>query len=238
MIRHQITVSGVSGISDITSIIRTATPGTFTISTSSTAKQGYNDPTLYVNRAVGLIPNSIIENTLITNDGIIVVYRATDTIEVVDLFEGGNIVYGDIEPQDYLILTNYITGINPMHQRVFIISGNDGTHLETKYQKVYSDSNHTYFKTDMDLDLETDDYGHYKIATGSFVEKTNVFQLIKKQFYLIKVPAGVTVQYPSGTNLTSVGSDIYWFTDLDIGADKFLEIKLAGAATSGTVIIY
>jgi hypothetical protein len=245
MIRHQITVSGVLNISDIKSIIRTSTPGTFTISTSSTAKQGYNDPTLYITeRSIAIIPNSTTSNTLITNDGIIVVYRNTNLIEVVDLFESGLIAYDSIIPIDYTILTEYALNINPQHKRIFLISGKDvNNNLLTNNLKIYNDSTTTYFRSDMDLDLETDDYGYYGIANASFVEQTSTFSLIKKQFYLIKAPAG-TELYIDDVKKDPILEDeivgnFYWFTDLNIGTSKYLTFNLRNSSVlSGTIIIY
>jgi len=194
-------------------------------------------------RQVALLPESTDSNTLITKDGLILVINGTN-LTVVDLFDSGLIAYDSIIPVDYTILTEYALNINPQHKRVFLISGKDvNNNLLTNNLKIYNDSTTTYFRSDMDLDLETDDYGYYGIANASFVEQTSTFSLIKKQFYLIKAPAG-TELYIDDVKKDPILEDeivgnFYWFTDLNIGTSKYLTFNLRNSSVlSGTIIIY
>jgi hypothetical protein len=194
---------------------------------------------LTTTRQVALLPESTSLNTLITKDGLILVINGT-ALTVTDLFDNGIIPYDGIVPVDYTILTYYALNINPQHKRVFSISGKDGNNnLLTKYLKIYNEGTKTYFQTDMDLDLQTDNYGYYGIETESFVEEVSEFNLIKKQFYLIEAPAGTTVFY-KGAAKNPVTDNFYWFNDLDIDStDNYITFQLRNSSvTSGTIIIY
>jgi hypothetical protein len=190
-------------------------------------------------RQVALLPESTDSNTLITKDGLILVINGTN-LTVVDLFDSGIIAYDSIIPVDYTIPTEYALNINPENRRVFLISGKDvSNNLKTKYTKVYSDLDHTYFQTDMDLNLETDDYGYYKIEIDNFVEETDIFQLIKKQFYLIEAP-DETELYINNIKKNPIADNFYWFNNLDIdNEDKYITFQLRNSSvSSGTIIIY
>jgi hypothetical protein len=234
-------------LANITSIVRTNTGitvnGTETISLWTRTNTSTNFPVKYngilsKTRQVALLPESTDSNTLITRDGLILVINGTD-LTVSDLFDEGFIDYDTINPSDYDALLEYATGINPEHKRIFTISGRDvNNNFIVKNNKIYTESGVVYFQTDMDLDLETDDYGYY--GTESFSQTTTTFSLIKKQFYLLEAPAGTTL-YVSGILKSPIsGTQFYFFSDLDIdNEDKFIEFQLRNdTISSGTIIIY
>jgi hypothetical protein len=234
-------------LADITSVVRTSTGitvnGTENISLW-TRTDIANFPVKYngilsKTRQVDLLPESTSSNTLITKDGLILVINET-ALTVVDLFDSGIIPYNGIVPVDYTILTNYALNINPEHRRVFLISGKDvSNNLLTKNLKIYNDTTNTYFRTDMDLDLPTDNYGYYEIANASFEEEVSEFSLIKKQFYLIEAPAGTELFINNVKKDSIAGTNFYWFNDLDIGTYKYITFQLRNLSiNSGTIIIY
>jgi hypothetical protein len=197
---------------------------------------------LYKDRAVPLIPGSSNSNTLITTDGLILLVEGT-SITVADLFETGNISYASILPADYEHLINFVTNINYQNKRVFIITGRDeNNNIKTKYEKVYINSDTTFFESDMDLDLDTDEYGYYSMPSidfgqGSYKEVTD-FYLIKRQFYLFSLPSNTSLYLFDGTSYVLQAkvtgtSSVFWFKDFNSdNSNKLLRFQLKNSETS------
>jgi predicted house-cleaning noncanonical NTP pyrophosphatase (MazG superfamily) len=128
----------------------------------------YNDVEFYIrNRAVSVISGSINENTLITNDGLVTVYRDANIIEVFDLFDQplDEEIYENIDPNGYEQLSYYNEIVNPINKRIFIVTG-DGTSgipgiLSTKNSLRFIDSVGYHFESNLDYPLTLDGYGYY-----------------------------------------------------------------------------
>jgi len=127
----------------------------------------YNDSSVYIkNRAVSLIPESTALNTVISNDGLVaVIYDGK--VSIVDLFENSTYDYdNDIQPVDYQQLIDAILSI-PEHTKTFSFYGDGINPVEVNNLLYYQDETHSYFTSEFDLDLETDEYGYYKVLTTS-----------------------------------------------------------------------
>jgi hypothetical protein len=220
---------------------------------SRTFPNNYNDPALYITgRSVPLIPESTSSNTLITNDGLVAVFYQLPTgtyyMSLFDLFDTGTVVYNDITPQDYSALVSYLTSNNPEHKSIFIVYKNApgaAENFRTKNVAIYSDGEgSTYFASDMDTGLETDQYGHHKVSSSSFQEDTDEFTFLKKQFFVVEGPSVTASIDNFGSTLTAVlesgNKKAYWFKDTGItGENDLLALKFrSSAADYGTIKVY
>jgi len=214
MIRH-IETPTITEIADVLSLTRDGSGG-FNISTVSSAKIGYNDPTLYINRAVDAIVNSTVTNTLITNDGLIGIFRRTNKLEVIDIFEQDLTTYQELAPLGYAELASYDETINPVNKRLFIVRDKDGDNVlwtKNKLEFINTDHDRYYFSSLMDYDLPTslttdptdtdnydadhpDNYGFY-VTTGALWEstykETSNFQFLKKSFFKFEGTDAITL---------------------------------------------
>jgi hypothetical protein len=204
-------------------------------------------------KRVNLLPESIESNTFMTTNGLVGVFYTSGSnkfLTVLDLFDTGNFPYSEIIPIDGSILEEYVTDLNPEYKKVFVAS-KDGEedYFEINNQKIYEESEFSYFLSNLDYNLPTDDYGYYKIASVSWstYETTEEFSLLKKQFYLIEGPADLEVYYYNGTSYVlktpvEVGTQLYWFPNLaiEINSDNnLLKLKLKSATVNySTIIIY
>jgi len=223
----------------------------------------FNDPTLYIrNRKVDILPESTIDNTIITNDGLVaVVYSVSGVfyVSILDLIESENTAYADIAPVDYEAFNYYNELINPTNKRSFICYGTDlnaGVYtLQTKNRKIYEAAGYTYFESSMDYPIErpinASEYGYYKVLnadwTSTYSETTN-FQFFKKQFFRILGPVDLTVSLqPEDSTITlqALGNGFYRLKDLDIDLsegpdfdDVFINFKLTTAEAYCSIIVY
>jgi hypothetical protein len=191
------------------------------------------------NRQAAVLPGSNTTNTLITTDGLILLIEDT-AITVADLFDSGTVQYSLIKPEDYEHLVNFITNFNPQNKRVFLITGRDeDNNFKTKYEKVYINLDQSYFQTDMDLDLPTDEYGYYRMPSIDFgtesIKEVTDFYLIKRQFYLISAPTGTELYLYNGSTydakLEIEDTSIFWFSDFQSdNSDKLLRFKLKNSS--------
>jgi hypothetical protein len=259
----QSTALATLNVADITSFTRTTT-GVSINSTAVTltgwdADRDYEllnkySTILYKgNKKVNLLPESEILNTFITSNGLVGVFYVRSLnkyLTVLDLFDTGNFPYSEIVPVDNSILEEYVMDLNPEYKRVFVASKTGASDFfEINNQKIYEESGFSYFLSNMDYNLPTDDYGYYKIASSSWpiYETTEEFSLLKKQFYLIEGPADLEVYYYNGTSYIlkapiEVGTQLYWFPNLAIETDSdnnLLKLKLKSATVNhSTIIIY
>jgi hypothetical protein len=210
--------------------------------------RGNSLPT-YTAKKIEVLPESTESNTIVTNDGLIGVLYTVNSVyylAVLDLYDVGEVNYEDVKPIDGSILTNYVLGINPEHRKMFsVYKSGSNDFFKTQNQEVYKDSTDTYFRSNIDYDLETDDYGFFKIPTVDFVSETEVFSFYKKQFLFFQGPSDLEIYELIGSNyvlkepITSGGS-IYWFSDLDVDTDsKFVRLKFKSATSNySNIIVY
>jgi len=127
----------------------------------------YNDLNNYIRgRKVDILPESSSSNTIITNDGLILVLMDTSTAILVDMFEIGTATYESVDPVDYQLLINHITA-DPIKKRTFICY-KENTTLVSDNTLIRQEGLDTYFYSEMDYpDLPTDEYGYYKAPTIS-----------------------------------------------------------------------
>jgi hypothetical protein len=211
----------------------------------------HNNPDLYIrNRSVDLFPESVANNTLITNDGLIVVnynVGGSSVLMVVDIFEEDTKVYEDIEPDGFDTISLYTDKINPINRRMFIYnSANVADYITTSSEKLYEDDGYVHFFSQMDYDIETDEYGNYKIiktsgdpeiSDWSDFEVVEKFQFYKKQFFLIRTAndsqitsievEGITLIDPvvTGIGTNEVVLNLKYFINF-YENDQFIRIKI------------
>jgi len=228
---------------------------------SDTAKFAYTK-ILYKNRKVDIVPESTASNTIITNDGLIgVIYSigSEKFISVVDLFESTGLIFSSILPgsSSFEMLLQYILGNNPEHKRDFIFfKDSESDYLSIRNRKIYNDSSHTYFESEMDyltgvgydLSIE-EEYRFYKTTNSLWASKyyeTENFVLLKRQFVAIEGPEDLEMEvggnvvdffeYPSG----GLTKKIYYLGDLNISDRNSTRIsfKLKTDETYGSIILY
>jgi hypothetical protein len=264
-INVQSTALATLNVADITLFTRTTTG--VNINETSVSLTGWDDERNYTllnkystllykgTKRVPLLPESEISNTFMTSNGLVgVFYTGTNGsdryLTVLDLFDSGNFPYSGILPVDGSILEEYILDLNPEYKRIFVASKTGSTDFfEVNNQKIYEESGFSYFLSNLDYNLPTDDYGYYKILSTlwSTYETTEEFSLLKKQFYLIEGPSDLEVYYFNGANYVlkapvEVGTQLYWFPNLaiEINSDNnLLKLKLKSATINhSTIIIY
>jgi hypothetical protein len=164
----------------------------------------YNDIGSYIrNRAVDIIPESTSDNTLITNDGLIIVFASDSegnnkTLTLIDMFEvDTSTTYGTINSNGYLELEGYSDSVNPLNRKLFIANisvDNDNEYVTIGNDRVYSDDDNTHFVSQMDytlvpgLDFDTD--YNFRVSNDDWNEEysfTDNFVFYKKQFFFIKL---------------------------------------------------
>jgi hypothetical protein len=259
----QSTALATLNVADITSFIRTTTG--VSINSTAVTLTGWDEERNYTLlnkystilykgiKRVNLLPESETSNTFITSNGLVGVFYASGSdryLTVLDLFDTGNFPYSGIVPVDNSILEEYVFDLNPEYKRVFVGSkAGEEDYFEINNQKIYEESTFSYFLSNLDYNLTTDNYGYYKVATSSWstYETTEEFSLLKKQFYLIEGPADLEVYYYNGTDYilkspVEVGTQLYWFPNLAIETDSdnnLLKLKLKSATVNhSTIIIY
>jgi hypothetical protein len=250
-----ITSTGITAPSGVTALKRNTnvTKGVLLNSThieisdwsGRTLPADHSDPALFITgRQVSLMPESTSSNTLITNDGLVAVFYQISSVlymSLLDIFDVGQVDFDDdIEPADYSALLSYTLSTNPEHERIFVAyKAGSGDNFETGNLLVYKDATHSYFASDMDTGLPTDDYGYHKIATASFQAETDDFTFLKKQFFVIEGPsdmvasADVTLEevYADG------GTKVYWLKDTDIsGENDLVTFNFTSSAVNYTTI--
>lgn len=235
----------INEISDVKSITRDGSGG-FTVSTTSSDKTSYNDPNLYINRALDVIAGSTEQNTLITNDGIVAIFRGEDILEVYDLFEEETTTYEGIEPKGFLELSNYTEDTNPINKRVFIINTDESDNIIINNSLQFIENGSYHFRSELDYDLNTDEYGFYitdETDWNSTYSATTQFQILKKPF--LKLDTDATISVFSIINVDEVeksdlSNNLYSFKYLNTDeSNKYLKFTLtADAAHHGYLIIY
>lgn len=201
-------------------------------------------------KKIDLLPESTPSNTFINANGLVGVFYTENEnsqryLAVIDLFDNGTISDGDIIPIDGTILNNYANDTNPEYKRVFVFDDTDeDEYLQTSNTKIYQDNEYVYFSSNMDYNLETDDYGYYKVELSNWENYSTVseFSFFKKQFFKIVGPSDLEVYY--NNSIVEDLDGIYWFKDLDIDMENpytnLLKLKFKSSVTDthGTIIIY
>jgi hypothetical protein len=200
-------------------------------------------------RAVAIIPESTSGNTVITRDGLVAcIYDLGGTVyvSVIDIFDNSPIDNATIQPEDYPALLSYLLSNNPEHKSVFVAyKAGSGDNFETKNILIYKDGTHSYFVSDMDTGLDTDDYGYHKISTASFEAETEDFTFLRKQFLVVEGPSDLTASANGfSTTLSALYTDggikVYWFKNTGItGEDDILTLNFRSSSTNyATIKVY
>jgi hypothetical protein len=201
-------------------------------------------------RQISMIPESASDgsNTVITRDGLVaVIYQVSSVnyVSVVDLFDTGLTDYDTIQPEDYSALLSYLTSTNPENKSVFVAyKAGSGDNFETKNILVYKAGGFSYFASDMDTGLPTDDYGYHEIADASFEAETDTFTFLKKQFIVVEGPSVTASTDGFATTLTPLLTDgnrkVYWFKDTGItGEDDLIELNFRSSSSNyATIKVY
>jgi hypothetical protein len=227
-----ITLLGVSSISEITTVKRTTqSPDKgilvnttfFPIASweNRTLPADYNNSNLYIrNRKINTLPESEVSNTLITNDGLIAVYYqigATKYLAVSDIFEVGTATYESVDPVDYQLLINHITA-DPIKKRTFICREDSGD-LIADNTFIRQEGLDTYFYSEMDYpSLEVDEYGYYRVTTiewESTYSTIRDFSFLKKQFIVLEL-SGLSAGQDVELILTDNNTDGIDITEISI----------------------
>jgi hypothetical protein len=235
---------------DINGTAINMTPEGWSIDSSLLTKLNRYGTLLYAGtKKVPLLPESETSNTFMTSNGLIGVFYTRGSnkyLTILDLFDNGNFPYNEIIPIDGSILEEYVLDINPEYKRIFVAyKEGENDFFKTANQKVYEELTFSYFQSQMDFNLPTDDYGYYKILTSSFLGETEEFSFFKKQFYLIEGPADLVVYYFDGTNYVvkapvEAGTNLYWFPNLAIDSDNnIIKFKFKSETSNyDTIIVY
>jgi hypothetical protein len=153
----------------------------------------YNDSNNYIRgRKVDVLPESSPSNTIITNDGLILVLMDANTAILVDMFEISDILYSDILETGYFSIGLYTNNINPLNRRLFLGSINNGL-VTVSNDKIYSDSTNTYFVSQMDYNLPMNEDYYFEVLNSDWnnaYSLTSSFVLYKKQFFQFKLFIG------------------------------------------------
>lgn len=199
-------------------------------------------------RQISMIPESTSSNTVITRDGLVAVFyqvSSVNYVSVVDLFDTGLTDYDAIQPEDYAALLSYLTATNPIHKRVFVAyKAGSGDNFKTANLLVYKSGGFSYFASDMDTGLPTDDYGYHKIADASFEAETDAFTFLRKQFLVVDGPSVTASTDGFLTTLTPLLTDgdrkVYWFKDAGIsGEDDLIELNFRSSSSNyATIKVY
>jgi len=242
MKRYMKTVLDVDILLDIKSLTRDGIGG-FTVDTVSAAKVGYNDPLLYTSRAVSIISGSTETNTLITNDGLVAVLRAAETLEIIDIFEDETTTYQEIMPTGYTELSAYNEIINPASTRILPIDVIAGGILQYTNQLQFIAETEYHFSSEMTYGLTTDDYGFYITDFTDWANDyatSTQFSIVKKQFIKIETPLTITnvvlsiINIDEGIEIENKNNGIYELKYLDINATEFLELTITVSDIIGT----
>jgi hypothetical protein len=153
----------------------------------------YNDSNNYIRgRKVDILPESSSSNTIITNDGLILVLMDPSTAILVDMFEISDTLYSDISETGYFSIGLYTDNINPLNRRLFLGSIDSGL-VTVSNDKIYSDSTDTHFVSQMDYDLAMDDDYYFEVSNSDWTNtysSTSSFVFYKKQFFQFKLFIG------------------------------------------------
>ena len=217
--------------------------------TGRTIPADYNNPSFYIRgQAVDDIAGSTAENTLITNDGLIAVFRGTNILEIVDIFEPQTETYESIMPNGNIVLENYDESVNPMYKRIFIVDADVDNVLSTKNLLQYIDTKNNYhFSSQFDYDLLVDEYGFYVTTETEWNNNyhiTSNFQFYKKQYFRIESGGAISLTMPTGDENVIIDSspvnDVYTLKYLNsTDENKFINIQIKSTEFEhGYIIVY
>jgi hypothetical protein len=198
----------------------------------------YNNAALYINnRVVSVLPESTSNNTLITNDGLVVVYyevEGSKYLIILDIFEQDTALYDEVNPVDYQLLLNHLLD-DPIRKRLFMCQ-TEGSYLIANNDLIYITNNVYHFYSEMDYpELDTDEYGYYEYEETvndpwlSTYSKITEFKMLKKQFLVIEGPATMEFNGQDQLPFATLGEKkVYLIKYLDIGLfpDSYLNFKL------------
>jgi len=196
----------------------------------------YTDPNQFIKRQVSILPESTSTNTLITNDGLVVVYYEVEEnkyLTILDIFEQETALYDDVNPEDYQLLLNHLLE-DPIRKRLFMCQ-TEGSYLIANNDLVYIANNVYHFYSEMDYpELETDEYGYYETTEALWLSTYNKiaeFKMLKKQFLVIEGPATMEFNGTEQDAFAALGEKkVYLIKYLDIGIGpiptSYLNFKL------------
>lgn len=261
-----ITSTGITSVSGVTTLKRNTnvTKGILLNSThlaisdwsSRVMPADYNDPDLYITgRQAVILPESEESNTIITNDGLVGVVYEYDSnyyISLLDLFDVGAISESSIQPEDYSALLVYTLGNNPEHVRTFsAFRASTSDYFKLSNERVYQADkivegdpvNFSYFRSERDYDLPTDEYGYYEVWTYLYQAETEEFNFFKKQFFVVTGPVGLEMYVYDGSSYVLKspisGTNAYWFDTEISGASDLIRMKFKhSSGLTATIKIY